>query len=217
MFSIPLDMNHFHIYWTKYLQVNIASQGWKLAQSTGSESQHCTELVSSNLCCLYPIFVYFFWQCNTSHPILGSKVFGRGAKWQFCLHSQTRSDNRDPPGDGNWRLNVCFAYQYFQDRSCTCFNTSPQSHQFSRSVVSDSASPWTAAHQASLSNSRNLLKRVLYRLLKVSWSLNSSWSVPHQPCVPTEQSPGLGLEALAPIQPSFQFSIFTTTGSFRLF
>ena len=87
-----------------------------------------------------------------------------------------------------------FAYQYFQDRSCVCFNTSPEFHQFSRSVVADSASPWTAARQASLSitNSRSLLKRVVYKILKVSWSLNSSWSVPRQPCVPTEQSPVLG-------------------------
>ena len=171
MFFIPLNMNHFHIYWTKYLQVNIASQGWKLSQSTGREFQHCTERVSSNLRCLYPIFVYFFWHCNTSHSILGCKVFGSGAKWQFCVHSQTRSDNKR--SSWWWKLETeCFAYQYFQDRSCVCFNTSPEFH-FSRSVVADSASPWTAARQASLSitNFRSLLKRVLYRILKVSWSL----------------------------------------------
>ena len=136
------------------------------------------------------------------------------------IHSQTRSDNRDRPGGGNWRVSVCFAYQYFQDRACTCFNTSPESHEFSRSVVSDSWRAHGLRHARlplSITNSRSLLKRVLYRILKVSWSLNSSWSVPRQPCVPTEQSPGLGLETLAPIQPSFQLSIFTTTGSFRLF
>jgi len=37
-----------------------------------------------------------------------------------------------------------------------------QNSQFSRSVMPDSATPWTAAHQATLSitNSQNLLKRV---------------------------------------------------------
>ena len=33
----------------------------------------------------------------------------------------------------------------------SCPHTSPLHHQFSRSVMSDSATPWTAAHQASLS------------------------------------------------------------------
>ena len=43
---------------------------------------------------------------------------------------------------------------------CCCYQIlHTSSVQFSRSVVSDSASPWTAAHQAlSITNSRNLLK-----------------------------------------------------------
>ena len=49
-----------------------------------------------------------------------------------------------------------------KDRSLSpsCWALAPSSVQFSRSVVSDSATPWTAAHQASLSitNSWGLLK-----------------------------------------------------------
>ena len=42
--------------------------------------------------------------------------------------------------------------------------------QFSHSVVSDSATPWTAAHQASLSitNSRSLLKLMSIELVMLS-------------------------------------------------
>ena len=46
---------------------------------------------------------------------------------------------------------------------------------FSRSVVSDSATPWTAAHQASLSitNSQNFLKLMSIELVMPSrWHLN---------------------------------------------
>ena len=48
--------------------------------------------------------------------------------------------------------------------------TSATSVQFSRSVVSDSASPWTAAHQAflSITNSRNLLKLMSIELVMPS-------------------------------------------------
>ena len=54
---------------------------------------------------------------------------------------------------------LCFCVLYITEYSI--FLSSPRCPvQFSRSVVSDSATPWIAAHQASLSitNSQNLLK-----------------------------------------------------------
>ena len=50
---------------------------------------------------------------------------------------------------------LCYWYSFI-----SCFSYIISSVQFSRSVVSDSATPWTAAHQASLSitNSWSLLK-----------------------------------------------------------
>ena len=49
--------------------------------------------------------------------------------------------------------------------------------RFSRSVVSDPATPWTAARQASLSitNSRSLLK-----LISIEWVMPSSHLVPYR-------------------------------------
>ena len=65
--------------------------------------------------------------------------------------------------------NVCillylYAYLYYLENVCTSV------YQFSRSVVSDSATPWTAACQASLfiTNSRSLLRLIPIELVMPS-------------------------------------------------
>lgn len=121
MLSVTWNINHFRIYWTKYLQVNNSLSGLKTCSINKKWS---TALISTNLSCLYPIFCIMFLTVQHCPPawFQGARLMEVGPSGSFaCFHKpQVLTEIVLVVETRVWTF--VLPSNPFQHRPCVCFN-----------------------------------------------------------------------------------------------